>query len=34
MRKDFIKELYEFKEFRYLSIKEIVRRLVKAFTIP
>ena len=34
MRKDLIKELYKSKEFRYSSTKEIVRRLVKVFTIP
>ena len=34
MRSSLIKELHKSKEFRYLSIEEIVRRLAKVFTIP
>ena len=33
MRDSLIKELHESKEFRYLEIKEIVRRLAKTFYI-
>ena len=34
MRLDLIKELHESLEFSHVSAKEIVRRLVIAFTIP
>ena len=34
MRRDLIRELHESKEFRYLEVKEIVRRLARAFIIP
>ena len=34
IRLDLIKELYKSLEFSYVSTKEIVRRLVIAFTIP
>ena len=34
IRKDLIKELYKSLEYRYISVEEIVRRLIKVFAIP
>jgi hypothetical protein len=34
MRTELIQELYKSKEFSYTSTDKIVRRLLKAFTIP